>query len=196
MISTSIFLSILLWVVPQALAAAHFGCHQHPYDKMQEFRHIDKARHYCHAHWPEPTTRKTVYPTCLRSTSTIAKGTTTVTATKTQRCSTTETSPPPSSVYPVPYENTDKPKRDAMPAPTSGPLAAPEMSKREASPFPEPEEGETWGELEKRRQRGWDNHRRMLNECGYECVQRACSCMARTKTIYVSIPSLIGIGRS
>lgn len=177
MLSFTILITFLLWAVPQALAGvAGSGCHQKPYRKMQEFRKNPVARGFCHRHWPEPTTRKTVTPTCLTTTSTIVVSSTTVTATKTKRCSTTEDSPLPSSVYPVPYDNT---KREATPAPISL------IQAREAEPFPVPEVNESWGELAKRANKNWNFHRQQLNECGYECIQRACSCMARTHTIYV-----------
>lgn len=177
MLSFTLITTLLLWVVPQALAGpVNSGCHQKPYDKMQGFRENPVARGFCARHWPDATVKKTVTATCLTTTSTIVLSSTTVTATKTKRCSTTEDSPLPSSVYPVPTEYT---KRDAAPAPTS-PIQA-----REAKAFPVPEAGESWSDLAKRHKNDWRYQRNKLNDCGYECIQRACSCMARTKTVYV-----------
>lgn len=189
--SIILLLGVVGWIVPFAAAAAAHGCHQQPYDHMQHFRNWDPARKFCHHHWPAPTTRKTVWPKCLTTTSTVVEGSTTVTATKTKHCHTHEHSPPPSSVYPVPYEKVEATKRDAAPAPTSPAL------KREALPAPNWGDGkgnhpwehrpEPVGHHELGDHNGWKGYLGRLNECGYECVQRACSCIARTHTIHVSM---------
>jgi len=196
-------------VVGSAFAAPGDMCNREPYKQMQEYKGFEPAREHCRTHFPQSVVTKTMPAKCLTTTKTIIEHTDHITVTRTEPCHTTPSHYSTESKNPVPtgykkpqhYARAEPAGYGATPAgykePAGYKTPAGYSPAKETPHHYEPshEHHESHHdepphyklpEIHGMRHHQWREYHEELLKCGYDCVQRACQCITKPKTSYVS----------